>query len=112
MWHDDYTQYEGYFENGLFNGRGRMIYRNGDYQEGTFKDGNANGFGKYFSYDKKIVYIGNFKNNLYNGEGELLNKRDEESFKYIGSFVNGLMDGAKGVYETDFYKYTGTIILY
>lgn len=107
IWHDDNTVYQGAFKNGMFNGLGRIIYRNGDFYEGLFRDGAANGHGDYESRDGKIKYMGEFKDTKYNGMGELTNNRNEEPYQYLGPFVDGKMDGVDGHYETDSYKYLG-----
>lgn len=85
-------KYEGYFRNGLFDvfgtltdkvrkfkyigsfdlgnkeGFGRIIFDDGKYFEGLFKNNLANGIG-YMEYSDGEVYVGEFKNNLANGSG-------------------------------------------
>ena len=43
----DGSKYRGFYKNGKFEGRGRLILPKGDYYEGEFKNNKANGFGKY-----------------------------------------------------------------
>lgn len=49
------------------NGRGRVIYPNGDYYEGNIVDGQAEGQGKYV--EGAICYTGEFSENKIHGEG-------------------------------------------
>jgi hypothetical protein len=46
------------------------VFKNGDKYEGTFKDGNIDGKGKYTSKDGE-VYDGEFKDNKHFGFGIL-----------------------------------------
>ena len=38
--------YEGFYQNGVFNGVGRYIWADGSYYQGVWKDGNKEGLGK------------------------------------------------------------------
>lgn len=40
--------YEGQFENGTKNGRGRFTFPNGEIYEGEWKDDQENGIGTYY----------------------------------------------------------------
>lgn len=60
---------EGSFKNGKLNGKGKMTFSNGSIWEGEFKDGLLTGQGtKRFS--DKTVFEGEFKENDLNGKGK------------------------------------------
>ena len=52
------------------NGKGKMIYTNGDIYEGDFIDGIPNVKGKY-TFSEDGVYEGDFANGSFNGKGIL-----------------------------------------
>ena len=45
--------YEGYFEAGLENGRGREISASGEVYNGEWKDGKRHGFGEYIGAENQ-----------------------------------------------------------
>ena len=47
VWSNDGSIYEGYYRNGMRNGRGRYIYYNGDVYEGAWRDDKRHGTGKW-----------------------------------------------------------------
>ncbi len=53
--------------NGKKNGIGRLVYKNGDYYEGTWKDDHMDGYGKLFNSQGLVIYEGHWKNSEYNG---------------------------------------------
>ena len=62
-------KYDGYCENGKYNGFGKFYEKNGDLlYEGFFKDFKYNGKGILYKNNKK-VYEGEFKDNEYYGKG-------------------------------------------
>jgi len=121
------SHYFGYFKNDFFqNGFGRSINKDGQYL-GEFKEGSANGYGKYITktgnkyegnwinnkldgfgyiscYNKDQVYYGDMKKGLFDGIGELFNKN---GIRFTGEFKEGKMDGTgKIIYKTK-KKYLG-----
>ena len=60
--------YSGDYKNGLYHGKGRLEFKDGNVYEGQFENNKMHGFGKIFFKDGSI-YQGNFKNNLRDGEG-------------------------------------------
>jgi len=56
-----YGTYTGNFENGIKNGTGKMVYKNGSIYEGEWKDGQPNGLGT-MTLANKTVQKGNFIN--------------------------------------------------
>jgi len=89
----DSSVYSGEVKNGLFNGKGKLVWRNGDEYQGNFVDGLMSGEGH-----KKLAsgeeYTGAFKRGLYDGKGKLL---DSTGDRYEGNFENGNFQG-KGVF--------------
>lgn len=62
------AKYEGFWNNGEFNGKGRFIYENGDYFFGDWKNGNTEGMGSFISIEGS-TYYGGWENNLHQGYG-------------------------------------------
>lgn len=62
-------QYLGEIANGLPNGQGKILYSNGNWYEGGFKDGLRNGDGILYNASKKQWYVGHFTNDKANGNG-------------------------------------------
>ena len=60
--------YEGEFRNEIREGKGKMIWNDGDRYEGEWKNDNKNGIGIYY-YNNGDKYEGEFKNNAYEGKG-------------------------------------------
>ena len=65
--------YEGYFRNGLRHGKGKMVFENGDWYEGNYVDGRAEGFGEFFANGKKEKYIGQWINDVLHGKVSVFN---------------------------------------
>ena len=62
--------YSGDYKNGLYQGKGRLEFKDGSIYEGQFVNNKMHGYGKVFFKDGSI-YQGNFKNNLRDGTGIL-----------------------------------------
>ena len=83
--------YCGEKKNGLFHGKGRLVFKNGSVYEGEFKKNKMDGYGKIFFNDGSI-YQGNFKRNLRDGSGLLKDKVGKiervvfEKGKFKGSY--------------------------
>ena len=60
--------YEGYFRNGLRHGKGKMVFDNGNWYEGDYVDGKAEGFGEFFTKGKNERYIGQWISNVLHGK--------------------------------------------
>ena len=100
------SKYVGLFKNGMYDGRGRLIFRKGDYYEGEFKDNKANGFGKYVNI-KGDIYIGNWVNDQQEGKGELILKNGS---MYTGFFKNGMENGKGKIVWPDSSFYEGDFV--
>ena len=67
----DGSDYEGKVnKNNLPNGKGRIIYKNGDVYTGYFLQGQKNGVGQ-FEKKGQFVYYGNFSRNKISGIGTM-----------------------------------------
>ena len=95
--------YEGEIEDNLFNGNGKMQYKDGRIYEGEWVQGNKEGNG-CLSWPDGSKYWGQFKNDQINGEGEFL---WGNGCSYKGNFVNGSFNG-KGTFKNyNGSSYTG-----
>jgi hypothetical protein len=88
-----YTKYNekisGFFKEDKLNGRGRIIYPEGDYFEGEFVDDKLCGYGEYSNIEG-IKYIGEWKDDMKNGFGEEIHY---DGTVYVGEFKNDLKHG-------------------
>jgi len=100
----DDSRYEGDFQYGKFNGRGRFIHANGDMYEGEFIDNMATGYGKFESAESKIFYEGMFENNLPEGKGVKVTAGKE---RYEGDFSIGKKHGSGEQKQEGVYHYKG-----
>lgn len=118
-------KYEGYFKDGLFHlygtltdkirnykyigsfnmgnkeGYGEIIFSDGKYFEGLFKDNSANGIG-YMEYSDGEIYVGEFKNNLSEGSGTVYYANGNI---YTGEFKNDKEYGIGIIMEKDNRSY-------
>ena len=104
--------YEGTFVDSKREGKGKIIYENGDTYTGNFKSDKMHGQGT-FTWSTGDKYVGNFYNSLFSGNGTYYWKNGDryegawtkgertgngtyyfnDGRKYIGDFVKGIMDG-------------------
>jgi hypothetical protein len=82
-------RYAGNFVNGMYAGKGTMIFDNGAFLTGNWKNGKLNGKGANLTADGGL-YIGDFLNGLKNGKGTLFFK-DNKVVK--GNFWDDKMNG-------------------
>jgi hypothetical protein len=64
-------KYEGNYVNKLKEGKGTMIWKNGETYTGDFKNNLFNGNGKY-SWPQGIIYEGEWVDNNRNGKGKVI----------------------------------------
>ena len=103
VWLDKST-YLGYWKNNKANGKGKLIYPQGDYYEGDFVDGKIEGFGHYVNKLTCISYIGDWKNDLQDGYGtEKWNNQTE----YQGQYREGKKWGKGSIQFKDGSRYIG-----
>ncbi len=101
-------------------GKGKMTWINGDYYQGWFQKGKANGsgifqlssgvryqgqfsddkivLGKRISADNLQIYEGGFNKNVFEGYGTL---KVVDEFEYRGLFHNNEMEGQGHIYYPD-----------
>lgn len=96
--------YEGNFDHGEGNGKGKMFV-NGVLYEGTFVDSKWEGKGKVV-YENGDTYTGDFKSDKMHGQGTFTWVNGD---KYVGGFVNGYREGKGTYYFNDGRKYVGDI---
>ena len=99
---NDQIIYEGYFVEGLYEGKGKM---NLDkyYYIGEFKEGKFDGKGKLFK-NNNLFYEGDFIDGKFNGKGTLFNGN---SIIYEGNFINNNFEGEGIYYQQDGYFLIG-----
>ncbi len=90
----DGSVYSGSFKDGLFDGKGVLLWGNGSKYEGEFKSGLRHGEG-VLTLATGNVYKGRFIDGQENGRGVLEMVSGD---RYEGSFNNGLFHG-QGIYE-------------
>lgn len=66
----DGSKYQGRFDNGIPNGKGKMTLSNGDRYEGEFYRGKMHGEGKYF-FKNGSKFIGQLRKNQFHGKGRM-----------------------------------------
>ena len=79
----------GEYSNKKKNGKGRLIFSDKSFYEGTFKDDKFDGFGIY--KNKEYIYEGQFLLGKKNGKGKINNFI--KNYEYEGDFINDLRDG-------------------
>ncbi len=78
---EDGVLYSGYFRNGLFHGKGKLIFASGDTYEGGFSRGSFEGYGTYtWSTGKK--YQGEWREDDPNGIGTMYLPNGDTLFGY------------------------------
>lgn len=86
-------RYEGQLENGVRQGKGRLLYPDGDYYEGEFDCDMAHGLGTFTS--RRSSYVGEWKNDVKHGNA--VEEWDDTS-KYTGQYYLDQRHG-KGKFE-------------
>lgn len=84
--------FQGYWRNGIKEGRGRVISTIGNVYEGEWKNGQCEGKGIYIygPGDDRLRYEGDFVNNWMNGRGTLYFR---DGSKYVGQMENEVRHG-------------------
>ncbi len=79
--------YTGYFKNGLFHGKGKLIMMNGDSYAGDFVRGSFEGEGLY-TWQNGDKYRGEWRNDQINGIGTMIRIVGDTTFGY---WENGIV---------------------
>ena len=83
-------QYSGGISERGQNGSGSFTFQDRSVYIGGFRNGLANGEGKYFDAEGKIIYTGGFRNGVFDGQGVYYSP---DGWLYKGSFKDGMFDG-------------------
>jgi hypothetical protein len=83
------TRYVGSFVNGVYDGKGTMLFSNGAMLTGTWKNWKLNGKGANLT-ESGSLYIGEFADGVKNGQGILLSGNNDIA---KGNFKNDKKDG-------------------
>lgn len=97
--------YKGDFKNGLFHGNARLIYANGNVYEGGFADGMEEGAGHYVMVNGN-EYTGDFSGGVFQGKGRY---KEKDGNIYEGDFKKGALSGLGKIIYTDVGEYTGEV---
>ena len=95
--------YSGAFRNGMFNGKGRLVFANGNSYDGQFVNGFIDGFGR-FNYYSGHQYSGDFKKNVKEGRGKMTFANNDV---YQGEWSDDNMEGNGIYYFADGGRYEG-----
>ena len=97
--------YIGQFKDNLPNGKGKIYFPNGNIRyDGEIKNFKREGNGKFF-YNDGYYYIGQFKDNKFHGKGTEYNKNG--NIIYEGDFINGKREGNGKLFTEKGYYYIG-----
>lgn len=105
--HKTREEYEGFFVNGLFEGKGTMTYRSSSGMityEGGFKKGLRHGDGILILRNGD-AYKCKFENDVIEGLGTVIYNNGN---KYVGNFRNGVRDGVGVFILANGERYDGT----
>jgi hypothetical protein len=69
VWKDG-SCYKGYFKNDLSSGKGMQVYASGDYYKGDWKEGMSHGYGEYYHTKDGIRYEGEWFRGEQHGYGK------------------------------------------
>lgn len=103
----DGNVYEGEFKDGkMVDGEGIIVYKNGDEYKGDIKNKEPNGSGTFTYANGNIYkeYNGEFKDGEFNGQGTLIFANGD---KYKGNFKDGEYDDEGTLYYNGKKKYKG-----
>lgn len=85
----DISLFEGCWKNGIFHGKGRLLYRSGEEYIGLFHNGDRHGTGT-FKWTDGRQYSGDFVRNQRTGKGVFTWNTGD---RYEGEFLNGKRSG-------------------
>jgi hypothetical protein len=99
----DSAIYDGEYKNGLFHGKGTMVWRNGAVYNGGFKNGLFHGVATY-KHANGDTYKGTFSDGMEEGTGHFTTTNGDE---YSGGFAKGEFHGKGRYKEKDGNTYEG-----
>lgn len=98
--------YEGHFLNGLFHGKGKYVWKHGGSYEGEYKLGEMHGVGT-LHYSSKDKYTGEFINSEFNGTGSYTTA---DNRIYSGGFLDGKFTGQGEYSDGTGGKHSGAFV--
>jgi hypothetical protein len=102
--YEDGTRFYGRFSGTTpVDGRGSMIYSNGDRYDGEFRNGKRNGCGT-FTFANGRSYVGQFRDDQFQGQGIWTLENGD---RYIGEFQDNKCDGQGTFISVDGSQKTG-----
>ena len=109
---EDNSVYIGNFENGLKQGKGKLVYPSGNTFVGEWKFNKKNGEGTMEWIDCKEKYQGNWSDDVPNGVGNLIWLETNNTIRllknrYSGEFQSGVREGLGVFYYSDGSMYEG-----
>lgn len=81
--------YKGETKDGKPNGKGIILYKDGDWEEGNFVNGKLQGVGTYYSVKNKRTDSGDYDNGIRTGAGKI----EFENYFYEGEWDNKGFNG-------------------
>lgn len=100
----DGTRFYGEFAGiSPIDGRGTMVYANGDRYDGEFRGGRRNGCGT-FTFSNRRIYVGQFQDDQFHGRGIWTLENGD---RYIGEFRDNKCDGQGTFISVDGSQKTG-----
>ena len=96
------TMYEGEFKNNLFDGQGKLYFKNGAIYNGTFVKNKIEGYSRL--NEKTYEYEGNFDGGRKKGMGKMIYKNGDV---YEGQFKNDMRNGSGTYKYADGSTYVG-----
>lgn len=101
--------YDGTWINGVMEGEGTIIWKDGDKYVGNFKNGQKEGYGIYH-FANGLLYEGDLQNDKIHGKGKLTYPANDECDRkyYEGEFISGAMQGTGKMVWNDGLWYYGS----
>lgn len=104
---NDGTSYNGDMDEDGLNGNALISYSNGDQYDGSVSDGRKYGLGTY-TWESGASYTGSWSEDCMNGNGTYTYPSDEDGYKLVGEFIDGLPDGECKYYVSASKSYDTT----
>ncbi len=98
------NNYDGYWQNNKMNGKGILIFSNGNKYEGMWEDDNIHGEGVLTRVDGSIIYKGDWINSKRHGVGIFIWTNGD---RYEGDWKDDKQDGVGVFTRLDGYTYKG-----
>lgn len=87
FYYNDGKSDQGFYQNGIFEGFGRLHFQNGDVYDGMMKQGVFNGYGTFYKKNMNKWIYGIFEDNKCM---EIIEKGDEFPFLKMGKIKKNI----------------------